>query len=92
MLKIKFEYRDKYTNGNWNEQECIMSSVKECKEFYGLGIDCEYRIVKVEEVKQNSSINPEVSNMSEEELELWLLYIAYQDTSDNQNLANNPET
>lgn len=30
--------------------------------------------------------------MSEAELELWLLYIADQDASDNQNLANNPET
>lgn len=51
MLRIKFEYKDKYTNGKWNEQECIVSSVKECKEFYGLGVDCEYRIVKIEEIK-----------------------------------------
>lgn len=29
--------------------------------------------------------------MSEAELELWLLYIAEQDASDNQNLATNPE-
>lgn len=28
--------------------------------------------------------------MSEEELELWLLYIAEQDASDNQNLSNIP--
>ena len=51
MLKIKFEYRDERTNGKWNEQECIMSSVKQCKELYGLGVDCEYRIISVEEVK-----------------------------------------
>ena len=51
MLRIEFEYRDSYTNGRWNKQECIMESVAECKEFYGLGIDCEYRILKVEEVK-----------------------------------------
>lgn len=50
MLKIVFEYRDDYTSGKWNRQECIMSSVKECKEIYGLGIDCEYRIISVEEV------------------------------------------
>ena len=50
MLKIVFEYRDDYTKGKWNMQECIMSSVKECKEIYGLGIDCEYRIISVEEV------------------------------------------
>lgn len=30
--------------------------------------------------------------MSEEELELWLLYIAEQDASDNQNLSNYKET
>lgn len=51
MLKIKFEYRDERTNGKWNEQECVMSSVKQCKELYGLGVDCEYRLISVEEVK-----------------------------------------
>lgn len=51
MVRIEFEYKDRYTNGNWSKQECVMKSVKECKEFYGLGIDCEYRILRVEEVK-----------------------------------------
>ena len=51
MLKIEFEYRDQYTNGHWNKQTCIMSSVEECKKVYGLGVDCEYRITKVEEVQ-----------------------------------------
>ena len=50
MLRIEFEYRDRYTNGRWNKQECVMESVAKCKEFYGLGIDCEYRIVKVEKI------------------------------------------
>lgn len=50
MLHIVFEYMDAYTNGEWNRQECIVSSVRECKEIYGLGIDCEYRIISVEEV------------------------------------------
>ena len=49
MLHIVFEYKDRYTNGKWNRQECVVSSVKECKKIYGLGIDCEYRIIKVEE-------------------------------------------
>lgn len=49
MLHIKFEYRDDWSNGEWNEQECWVSSVEECKRIYGLGIDCEYRIVSVEE-------------------------------------------
>lgn len=50
MLKIKFKYRDEYSNGEWNEQECIVRSLKECKELYGLGIDCEYQIISIEEV------------------------------------------
>ena len=51
MLRIKFEYRDKYCYPRWNEQECIVSLVQKCKEIYGLGIDCEYRIIDVKEVK-----------------------------------------
>lgn len=51
MLKIKFKYMDKYSNGKWNKQECIMRSVKECIDWYGLGVDCEYQIVSVEEEK-----------------------------------------
>ena len=49
MVKVKFEYCDEYTDGNWNEQECIVSSVEDCKRIYGLGVDCEYRIISVEE-------------------------------------------
>lgn len=54
MFKIKFEYRDEYSHGKWNEQECQVSSVEECKRIYGLGIDCEYRIISVEEVKEDA--------------------------------------
>lgn len=50
MLHIIFEYRDDYSNGEWQQQECIVNSLKECKELYGLGIDCEYRIIKIEEI------------------------------------------
>jgi hypothetical protein len=50
MVKVKFEYRDEMSKGEWNEQECVVSSVQECKKIYGLGIDCEYRIISVEEV------------------------------------------
>ena len=50
MLRIVFEYCDRYTGGKWNQQECVVSSVKECKEIYGLGIDCDYRIISIEEV------------------------------------------
>lgn len=50
MLHIKFEYRDKWTHGEWSTQECVLHSVEECIRIYGLGVDCEYRIVSVEEV------------------------------------------
>ena len=52
MLKIEFEYRDRYTNGRWNKQSCVMSSVRKCIKTYGLGIDCEYRIVKVTDLDE----------------------------------------
>lgn len=51
MLHIVFEYRDEYSQG-WNRQECYCSSLKQCIEWYGLGIDCEYRIISVEEVNR----------------------------------------
>lgn len=50
MKKIKFEYRDDMSNWEWRQQECIVSSVQECKRIYGLGIDCDYRIISVEEI------------------------------------------
>lgn len=50
MLKIKFEYKDEMSNWEWRKQECIVSSVEECKRIYGLGIDCEYRITSIKEV------------------------------------------
>lgn len=51
MLQVDFEYKDALSKGKWNKQSCIVSSVAECKRIYGLGIDCEYRITKVKEVK-----------------------------------------
>lgn len=55
MVHIVFEYKDKYTNGNWNRQECIVSSLNECKELYGLGVDCDYKIISVDGEEENSS-------------------------------------
>ena len=51
MVKVKFRYKDKLSHGNWNEQECRVRDLKECKKIYGLGIDedCEYEIISVEE-------------------------------------------
>lgn len=51
MLHIRFEYRDLWSGDKWNKQECVVRSVEECKRIYGLGVDCEYRILQVEEVK-----------------------------------------
>ena len=50
MLKVTFEYADEMSGWKWKQQTCIVSSVAECKRIYGLGIDCEYKIISVEEV------------------------------------------
>lgn len=47
MLKVKFKYRDRKSNWQWREQECIVSSIDECIKIYGLGIDCDYKILSV---------------------------------------------
>lgn len=51
MLHIKFEYADALSNWEWRKQECICESLEQCKKFYGLGVDCDYRIISIEEVK-----------------------------------------
>lgn len=50
MLEIKFEYADAMSNWEWRKQECIVSSVEECKRIYGLGVDCEYRILSIKKI------------------------------------------
>jgi hypothetical protein len=50
MLKIKFKYRDKYSNWEWREQTCTVSSIEECKRIYNLGVDCDYEIISVEKI------------------------------------------
>lgn len=52
MKHIVFEYKDEYSKGKWNRQECIVSSLQECIKIYGLGIDCEYRILSVTNVNE----------------------------------------
>lgn len=51
MVYVKFRYADALSGWEWREQECTVSSVDECKRIYGLGVDCEYEIISVEEVK-----------------------------------------
>lgn len=48
MVHVVFEYKDNWTNGEWKRQECYVSSVRQCKEWYGLGVDCDYKIISVE--------------------------------------------
>lgn len=49
MVKVTFEYADAMSGWKWRKQSCIVSSVDECIRIYGLGVDCDYRIIKVEE-------------------------------------------
>lgn len=52
MKKITFEYFDSYCHdGKWRTQTCVVSSVEECIRIYGLGVDCLYRIISVEDVE-----------------------------------------
>ena len=50
MYEIEFEYRDEMSKGEWRKQSCVMSSVQECKKIYGLGVDCDYRILSVKKI------------------------------------------
>ena len=52
MKHIVFRYRDEASKGKWQEQECVMRSVSECKKFYGLGVDCEYEILSVTDIEK----------------------------------------
>lgn len=50
MVHIVFEYCDALSNWQWRRQECTVSSVEKCIRIYGLGVDCDYRIISVKEV------------------------------------------
>lgn len=51
MKRIKFAYKDSFTKDTWRVQLCTVSSLEECKKIYGLGIDCKYKIISVEDVE-----------------------------------------
>ena len=68
MVTVVFEYMDRYTYGEWRKQKCIVESVEECKKIYGLGIDCDYRIISVEEVQNMEYINDEAKRIIEQKL------------------------
>lgn len=50
MKKITFRYADAMSNWQWRTQSCIMESVADCIKMYGLGIDCDYEILTVEDI------------------------------------------
>lgn len=51
MKKITFRYVDALSNWEWRTQTCIVESIEECIKLYGLGIDCDYEILEVEDIK-----------------------------------------
>lgn len=52
MKFIVFEYLDEFCkDGKFHRQACICESVEKCIELYGLGVNCEYRIISVEDYK-----------------------------------------
>lgn len=51
MIKVVFEYRDEWCrDGKFRKQECVCTSLEQCKKFYGLD-SCEHRIISVTEIK-----------------------------------------
>lgn len=58
MYKITFQYKDKMSRGQWRSQSCTLSAhsreeaIKKCRELYGLGYDCEYKIVSVDVISK----------------------------------------
>ena len=47
MFRITFQYRDFYSGYQWRTQSCVVSSLDECIRIYGLGVDCDYRIISM---------------------------------------------
>lgn len=56
MLSISFKFRDDYTGDRWLYRHCLMESVEECIEIYGLtdpGV--EYEILEVRKVDEKNA-------------------------------------
>lgn len=52
MKKITFKYADAMSNWEWRTQHCTVESVDECIRIYGLGDDCDYEILNIEDVDE----------------------------------------
>lgn len=53
MLEITFKYRDAMSGWQWRKQSCVVSSIEECERTYGLGVDCDYEILSVKQIKED---------------------------------------
>lgn len=57
QYRVRFKYADAMSNWKWNEQECslygdsITEAIERCVNLYGLGVDCQYQIIEVKEVR-----------------------------------------
>ena len=55
MVKIIVRYKDQFTRGQWNVQECTVTNREECIRIYGLESDpnvYDWEIISEEEVKE----------------------------------------
>ena len=50
MVRVTFIYADEMSGWAWRKQQCVVRSVEDCIKLYGLGYDCDYEILLVEEV------------------------------------------
>ena len=54
--EVKFQYADAYSNWSWRNQQCMVygnseaEAISKCKDLYGLGIDCEYKIISATQI------------------------------------------
>ena len=54
--KVSFKYADSMSNWEWRNQSCMVFADNEheakrtCIKLYGLGTDCDYEILSVEEM------------------------------------------
>ena len=53
MKEITFRYKDELSKWQWRTQHCVVESVEQCKQIYGLGVDCQYEILEVKDVKDD---------------------------------------
>lgn len=62
MIYVKFEYKDAYSHGKWRKQSCTAESMREVIDWYGLGKDCEYRILECREDDKESEVIHSAAN------------------------------